>query len=128
MSNPNKRKGTAWESEVRDYLNAELGKLDESGRVLDPFDSENARRPAQEGAADIGDVHAVPFILECKNVAKVDLPGFIRQANTEAGNAGFPFGAVVIKKRRGSVRDGYVAMDLATFSRLLAKVREAYRS
>ncbi|MGY1436673.1 hypothetical protein [Streptomyces reniochalinae] len=68
MANPNKAKGTGWESAVRDYLNEALGLVDEFGKFLDVFSSLNVRRPAQEGAADVGDVHAVPFILECKNV------------------------------------------------------------
>src|SRR5690606_40080826 len=50
MANPAKRKGTAFESAVRDYLNSE---------------GIPARRVAQAGRYDEGDLHGVdPFILE----------------------------------------------------------------
>ncbi|WAL73128.1 hypothetical protein OU787_17410 [Kitasatospora sp. YST-16] len=118
MTNPNKRKGTAWESSVRDHLNGELGLLGEDGKIRDPFFWGNARRPAQEGARDVGDVHLVPFVLECKDVAKPTIPGFLRQAVTEAGHAGFPFGVAVVKVRGAAVRRGKVYFTVATWTQV----------
>ncbi|WP_405793361.1 hypothetical protein [Streptomyces sp. NBC_01506] len=117
MTNPNKARGTAWESAVRDHLNRTLGLVDSLGSFLDPFDSRNIRRAAQEGARDVGDVHAVPFILECKDVIGPAVPTWLRQARVEAVHAGFPY-AVVVHKRRGlGVRSGRVHFDVRTWTR-----------
>ncbi|OKI00157.1 hypothetical protein A6A06_23620 [Streptomyces sp. CB02923] len=118
MANPNKAKGTQWESDVRDYLNKELGQVDEYGKLLDPFDAHNVRRPAQEGAADVGDVHAVPFVLECKNVKSPAVPTFLRQAEVEARHAGFPYGVAVVKVPRANVRRGRVHVSVRTWTRV----------
>ncbi|MFE9256521.1 hypothetical protein [Streptomyces sp. NPDC006879] len=118
VANPNKAKGTQWESDVRNYLNAELGLVDEYGKFLDPFDAHNVRRPAQEGAADVGDVHAVPFVLECKNVKRPSVPTFVRQAEVEAVHAGFPYGVAVVKVPRLNVRRGKVHFSVRTWTRV----------
>ncbi|MFD7611007.1 hypothetical protein [Streptomyces sp. NPDC059828] len=118
MANPNKVKGTQWESDVRDHLNAALGLVDEYGKFLDPFNAYNVRRPAQEGAADVGDVHAVPFVLECKNVKRASVPTFLRQAEIEARHAGFPYGVAVVKVPRMSVRRGKVYVGIRTWTRV----------
>ncbi|GGU49169.1 hypothetical protein [Streptomyces violascens] len=118
MANPNKVKGTQWESDVRDYLNAALGLVDEYGKFLDPFDAHNVRRPAQEGSADVGDVHAVPFVFECKNVKRVSVPTFLRQADVEARHAGFPYGVAVVKVPRLNVRRGKVHFSVPTWTRV----------
>lgn len=117
MANPNKVKGTQWESDVRNYLNEAMGLIDEYGKFLDPFDPHNVRRPAQEGAADVGDVHAVPYILECKNVKRASVPTFLRQAEVEAVNAGFPYGVAVVKVHRQSVRRGKVHFGMRMWTR-----------
>ncbi|MFF2406704.1 hypothetical protein [Streptomyces sp. NPDC058092] len=118
MANPNKAKGTAWESDVRNYMNDALGLVDEYGKFLDIFSALNVKRPAQEGAADVGDVHAVPFILECKNVKSPAVPTFLRQAEVEARNAGFPYGVAVVKVPRLNVRRGKVHFTVATWTRV----------
>ncbi|MGW1277572.1 hypothetical protein ACWD4V_11540 [Streptomyces tsukubensis] len=118
MTNPNKRKGTAWESAVRDYLNKAYGLVDSEGAFRDPFDPMNARRAAQEGARDVGDVHAAPFILECKDVEKSAVPKWLRQARAEAVHAGFPYGVVVAKVRGSGVGAGRVHFDVRTWTRV----------
>ncbi|QDQ12455.1 hypothetical protein [Streptomyces spectabilis] len=118
MANPNKQKGTAWESSIRDYLNSFLGLVDEHGAFLDPFDSGNVRRAAQEGARDVGDIHCVPFVLEAKNTASPAVPTWIRQAEIEAVHAGFPFGVVVQKVRGSSVAMGRVHVSVRTWTRI----------
>ncbi|MFJ7061101.1 hypothetical protein ACIQVA_25820 [Streptomyces microflavus] len=117
MANPNKTRGTAWESAVRNFLNAFLGLVDDNGVFLDPFDGMNVRRPAQEGTRDIGDVHAAPFILECKDVRSPAVPTWLRQAKAEAVHAGFPYGVVVHKRRGLGVRSGRVHFDVRTWTR-----------
>lgn len=118
MANRAKALGTSWESAVRDYLNTTLGLVDESGRFRDVFSALNVKRPAQEGAADVGDVHAVPFVLECKNVKNPAVPTFLRQAETEANHAGFPYGVAVVKVRGLNVRRGRVHYTLPTWHRI----------
>lgn len=126
MGNRNKAKGTKWESEVRDYLNRELGQVDDDGRFYNPADPHNVKRQAQEGRADVGDVWAVPFVLECKNEKSIRLPAYVRQAETEADNAGLPYGVAVVKQRGRGPAHGHVAMSLATFARLLTQVRKSH--
>ena len=118
MANPNKTRGTMWESAVRNYLNAFLDLVDNNGVFRDPFDGMNVRRPAQEGARDIGDVHAVPFLLECKDVRSPAVPTWLRQATVEAVHAGFPYGVVVHKVRGLGVRAGRVHFDVRTWTRV----------
>lgn len=118
MANPNKVKGTAWESAVRDYLNTFLGLVDEHGHFHDSMNGENVRRAAQEGARDVGDIHAAPFVLEAKNTASPAVPTWIRQAETEARHAGFPFGVVVQKVRGAAVPAGRVHVGVRTWTQI----------
>ncbi|MDH6108846.1 hypothetical protein P3T36_002977 [Kitasatospora sp. MAP12-15] len=117
MANRNKAKGTAWESAVRDFLNQRLGLLNDAGVFADPFSALNIRRPAQEGAADVGDVWAVPFVLECKDVASPAVPTFLRQARVEAMHAGYPYGVAVLKTRGKGTAFGRVCFDVPTWTR-----------
>lgn len=118
MANPNKAKGTAWESAVRDYLNAFLGLVDAHGKFLDPMSGANVRRAAQEGAKDVGDIHAAPFVLEAKNTRAPAVPTWIRQAEVEAAHAGFPYGIAVRKIRGSSVAMGRVHVSVRTWTRI----------
>lgn len=117
MGNPNKRRGTAWESAVVRFLRETL-----AGRTDD------IRRQVQMGHADIGDVHADPFALECKNTRQYDLAAFVEQAEREAENAGLPYGAAVVKRRGKGPGHGYVVMSLATFARVLSELRRNTRT
>ncbi|MEW2034917.1 hypothetical protein AB0901_31000 [Streptomyces roseifaciens] len=96
---------------MRDYLNKVLG-------TTHPFDVYAARRPAQEGARDVGDVHVVPFVLECKNTARPAIPAWLRQAEVEAAHAGFPFGVVVQKVRGSSAAAGRVHVSVRTWTQI----------
>nr|BEK66814.1 hypothetical protein KPHV_40410 [Kitasatospora purpeofusca] len=118
MANPNKRQGTSWESALRDHLNRTLGLVDEKGKLRNPFSGLNVRRPAQEGSRDVGDVHAVPFVLEAKDVTRPTVPTWIRQAEAEAVNAGFPYGVVIHKLRRANVARGRVHFGIRTWTRV----------
>lgn len=105
MANPNAAKGKRWELAVRRYLEETHGR--------------DVRKPAQEGYRDVGDLHLSPFALQCKDEAKHDFSGYVRDANLQAAHAGEPYGAAVVKRRRHSTGDGYVVMDLRTFREFL---------
>ena len=126
MSNPNKARGTAWESAVRDYLNGYLGLYVEGWRQLppgitkfrNPADPLNIKRQAQEGIHDVGDLHAWPFIVECKDVKNPAVPTWLRQAEVEAANAGFPYGVAVHKERGSGVFHGQVHFGVRAWTRV----------
>lgn len=109
MTNRNKQKGSRWEANVRDYLADGLGVRVE-------------RIPA--GAADDrGDLSGVPGLaVECKDVQRMDLAGWVDEATVEALNVGGGTLPVVIHKRRGkSTSLGYVTMPLWAFTELLKR-------
>lgn len=105
MSNPNKQKGTLFESQVVQYLR-------EAGI--------QAYRPAQAGARDTGDIHGLDRII-LQNKAWKDIASALREgvkgAQVQAVNAGVPFGFAVIKRPRVNVKDCTVAMSLEDFVR-----------
>ncbi len=99
-----KKAGSSFERLVADYL-AEV--------VDDRID-----RRVKAGAADRGDiagvrVHGQKVVIECKDVATIALPGWIREAHAEARNDGALCGVVVFK-RRGTADPGsqLVALEL----------------
>ena len=113
MSNPSKRKGTAWETEI-------VTTLRDHGH-------DSARRVVQAGAADVGDIHLggilSPLVaIEAKNEKALTISTYVDEAKIEGDNAGALFGGVAWVKRRGktSARDGYVIMDGQTFIDILA--------
>jgi len=69
VANPNKRRGTRWETEFANFLNRELELLTPDGEFLDPTSPLNVRRQAQQGIHGVGDLWVVPFVVECKNTA-----------------------------------------------------------
>ena len=107
MTNPSKRKGTAAESAVVDYLKA-------SGAT-------HAERRALAGALDRGDVAGIVGVcLEVKAHASIDLAAFVDEAETEKRNDGAAVGAAWIKRRgKASPGEWYVAMTGAQFVALL---------
>lgn len=124
MANPNKRRGTRWESELANFLNRELGLLTPDGEFLDPTSSLNVRRQAQQGMKDVGDLWVIPFVVECKNTARHELPAYVRQAEQEARNAGLPFGVAAVKVRGRGPQDCLVVMSGATFARVVKALRQ----
>ena len=111
MPNANKRKGTAWESAVRDFIN--------SVRV------NRATRVAQAGA-DEGDVHVNGmFALQCKDVAASNYSKWVKDAAEQAKAARLPFSAVVHKRRQRKVGEAYVVMSLDTFTDIAARLEVA---
>jgi hypothetical protein len=111
MVNPMKKRGTAYESAVRDHAIAHRHK---------------AFRPAQAGAGDLGDVHLDGLVaLQCKDVTSWSVSGWMQDVEEQRQRAGLPFGAVIMKKRRASVGDSYVVMDYNTLLSLVQRLELA---
>lgn len=84
-------------------------------------------RQARTGARDSGDIAGVHIsgkriAIECKNVTRMDLPKWTREAHTEAGNIGGAAGVVIHKRHgNGKPEDQWVTMtvtDLVTIINL----------
>lgn len=109
MGNPNKDRGARWERALATYFQ-EAG-FPEVDRIRG------------KGLRDVGDLGGLrSFVIEAKDWTSPNFPEFIRQANTEANNAGKPFGVAIQKKRRAPVGDAFVVLDLDTFLRLLQHI------
>ena len=107
MANPSKRKGTAWESQVVDYLR-------EHGQ---PY----AERRALTGSADKGDVSGIPGVMvECKAEKAIDLAGYMDEVKFQTANAGAQLGVAVVKRRNRGPGHAYVVMTLERFAGILA--------
>lgn len=106
MSNPNKARGTRWETAVTRFLR-------DQGIY--------AYKPRQEGARDVGDIHAPPFVLQAKDWK--DVTGALREgvegARVQKLNAGLPFGAAVVKRARKPVGEAYVVIRLTDLPELI---------
>jgi hypothetical protein len=88
----------------------------------------NPRRVAQEGFYDSGDIHGVsPFIIQAKayksweDAMRLGLDG----AEKQKIHAGEPFAVAFVKRPRRSIGDAYAVMNVATFARLLLRLRGA---
>jgi len=104
MANKAKIKGTAAETGIVNYLNA-------NGF---PW----VERRALAGVLDKGDIAGLRnTVIEVKNCAKLSIPQWIREANQEGVNAGTKYGGVVWYKQRGTTNpaDWVVAMDGETY-------------
>jgi hypothetical protein len=91
------------------------------------FGTRTIERRARKGARDEGDIaglnsHAGPICVEAKNHNRIDLAGWITEAQIEAGHADAAMGVVVAKRRgygRGSMGEQYVILRLEDFTILL---------
>lgn len=109
MANPNKAKGTRFETEVTTALN-------DAGI--------KAIKPRQAGALDIGDIHVEDdVVLQAKAWTDYTtaLNAGTKGATIQAERARRAFGVAVIKKPRGAILDAYVVMPLSTFIRFLRR-------
>ena len=110
-----KQKGTAFETQVLDYLRDRIG--DPEGMI---------HREALHGNADEGDIKGLyidtrSLIIECKTHKRFALADWMEQARQEAANAGADYGMVVFHrpgKGGKQMGDQYVLMDLDTLARL----------
>lgn len=109
-----KAAGSRFERLIADHLNDRLYGL-------------NVDRQVKTGVRDSGDIAGVHLAgrrvaIECKNVTRMDLPKWTREAHTEAGNIGGAVGVVVHKRHgNGKPEDQWVTMtvtDLVTIINL----------
>lgn len=92
-----RKAGPAFERLIADYLKERLG-------------DERIDRRVKTGNKDRGDIGGVFFhghrlVIECKNVMKLALPAWTREAEIERGNDDALAG-VVVHKRHGSGKPG----------------------
>ena len=108
MANPNGRKGSQFETDVMRFLRS-VGLL--------------AERLTKAGSKDEGDIVCVvtgkTYILELKNVKKLDLPKFWSEAEVEAlnyakarGIGEVPLHYVIVKRRNSGIEKSWVIQDL----------------
>ena len=110
-----REKGTWMETRAVEHGNARLG-------------GDGLYRAALSGAADKGDVHGLRMngkkvVVECKNEARYDIPGWLREAEAERGNADAEYGVVLFHlKGVGAKRFGEnaVVMTYDTFLGMVA--------
>lgn len=109
-----KAKGTRHESAIVGYLN-------ERGIP--------ARRVAQTGALDVGDVHGIdPFVGQAKNYANLAdaLRDGVDGAKVQAARVGADrLPVAFIKRPRKGAADTYAVMPLSTFADLFLRLEEA---
>ena len=105
MSNPQKAKGTRWETAVTRFL------IDAGLRAF---------KPRQAGRLDIGDIHVGPIVLQAKDYR--DVVTGIREGTEgvreQRLHAGAPYGFAVVKRARKPVEDAYVVVRLGDFPKI----------
>lgn len=107
-----KAAGARFERQIADHLNARLpGRIDRQPRT---------------GAKDKGDIAGVttpdgrPIAIECKNVTRTQLAGWIHEAHTEADNLGAAAGIIIHKRHGRSAPDTqWVTMTVADLAAIL---------
>jgi hypothetical protein len=116
-----KQAGTKFESDVVRYLRDRLG-------------DDRIERRAKSGSKDRGDIAGVRtalgerVVIECKDVARLNLSGWVNEADIERGNDDAAVG-MVAHKRRGygpaQIGGTYVTMTLDDVAALLAGTNHA---
>lgn len=94
--------------------------------LAERLDDDRIDRRVKNGKNDRGDIGGVRTIrggrvvIECKDTARLDLPGWLREAEIEAGNDDAVI-AAVMHKRRGTTDPAaqYVTITAETFARLI---------
>lgn len=108
MSNPSGAKGSEYERSL-------LGLVQKYW----PY----AIRPGKQGVRDKGDFHMPGndrYILEAKNEKRMNLSGWLKEAEVEAENAGVPYGVVVHKKRGTTApEEQYATLRFGDFLKLV---------
>lgn len=114
MSAANKARGTRWENDIADHVNA-------TGL--------RARRLQRTGVKDIGDVEIAVgdtvIVVEAKNEKRINLPGYLKEADIEASHYAAKYkadnvhGVAVVKRRNHGVGTAYAVMELDEFLNLI---------
>ena len=109
MTNPSKARGTRWEVAVAAFLR-------DAGFT-------EVYRMAPAGEFDTGDLGGIPEVaFECRDRNRLTLSENVDDANERARNKGSKYGVTVMKRRGRPAADAYVALDLATFVRILQEL------
>ncbi|WP_166905961.1 hypothetical protein [Mycobacterium sp. DL440] len=113
--------GSRTERAVADYLAQAL-------------DDDRIDRRVKTGAKDCGDIanvraHGQRVVIEVKDCARPDVPGWTREAHTEANNDGALVG-VVVAKRRGTTNPGeyWAHMTVDDLLALITGQRHGHRA
>lgn len=109
MSNPSKRKGSKWETDIREYA-LDLGM--------------DITRLTTNGSSDIGDLAlrtiGKHYVIEAKAARSIDLAGWVTEAAIEADNyatlnrldRSLVVPLVIAKRRMAAVSRAYVIQEL----------------
>lgn len=109
MSAANKRKGSTFELDLLKYLRNE------------GYDTERLRLTGKDDEGDLVlKIGGLPYIIEAKNEKRIDLAGYVREAETEARNYSRARGtsvpganyAAIVKRRNAGIGEAYVVMPL----------------
>lgn len=110
-----KQAGTRFERVIADYLAAHI--------------DDRIDRRVKNGARDLGDIGGLRHmgqrvVLECKDVARLNLAGWVEEAQIEAGNDDALAG-LVVHKRRGTADPGdqYVTCTVRDLVALITGVK-----
>jgi len=107
MTTPNKAKGSQWERDVAAYFR-------------DNGFPEVERRYGAGAQADKGDINGMPgFVIECKNLGRINLNSIMDETLREQANAKKMFGIAIIKRRNRPTKDAHVVMTFDQFVSLL---------
>lgn len=112
-----KAAGARFERLIADYLDDRLHGL-------------HVDRQVKTGVHDSGDIAGVHLAgrriaIECKNVTRMDLPKWTREAHTEAGNIGGAAGVVIHKRHgNGKPEDQWVTMTVTDFVTIINLLKE----
>lgn len=110
--NRSKQRGTSFERLIADAL-------------AEAFNDDRIDRAPLHGSKDRGDISGVrsPFgkvAVECKNTSRLDLAGWVQEAEVERGNLDAIAGVAIHKRRgKGQPLDQYVTMTVRDFVALL---------
>lgn len=116
-----KTAGARFERLIADYLDDRLYSL-------------HIDRQVKTGVHDSGDIAGVHLAgrriaIECKNVTRMDLPRWTREAHTEAGNIGGAVGVVIHKRHgNGKPEDQWVTMTVADLVTIINLFTERNRN
>jgi hypothetical protein len=102
-----KRKGSAWEVQLRDHLATALGRP--------------VHRLALSGTRDIGDltIEGVDMTIEAKACKTLDLGGWMNELATEQAHRRSRWGALIVKRRNHGTGRAYVVMEVDQFADLV---------
>lgn len=93
--------------------------------LADALDDDRIERRAKSGGKDRGDIagvriHGQRLVIECKDAARLDLAGWVRKAQLEAGNDDALAGIVVHKRRgKSDPLDQWVTLTVADLVALI---------